>query len=177
MAYQESILNSKFSHVKKQGEGFKKFEEITKPIPNPYQLPQNAKDLLGNYGLGKEIIFKDGKLWLKNYQHSSPIYMTAPNTFLVEGDKRHSSSTVAKPIYLFFRKGLEEESEENESEENNLNTQDSSINMFVRYGDFTSAKFTQVEKYTFDKEFIKAPKEIKEYAIKLWNKNILQKWK
>ena len=31
-------------------------------------------------------------------------------------------------------------------------------------------------KYTFDKEFIKAPKEIKEYAIKLWNKNILQKW-
>ena len=30
-------------------------------------------------------------------------------------------------------------------------------------------------KYTFDKEFLKAPKVFKDYAIKLWNKNILQK--
>lgn len=29
--------------------------------------------------------------------------------------------------------------------------------------------------YTFDKEFLKAPKAFKDYAIKLWKKNILQK--
>ncbi len=149
MAYQESVLNNKFSYVKKYGERFRKFEEITKPIPNPYNLPQNAKDFLGNYGLGKEIIFKDGKLWLKNYQHISPLYMTATNTFLVKDGLQkefkngysNPYQTVAKPIYVFFKTDLEE---------TNLNNQDSIMNMFIRYGDFTSAKFTQIEKYTFD---------------------------
>lgn len=41
-------------------------------------------------------------------------------------------------------------------------------------------KFSEKESYggnySFDKEFIKAPKVFKDYAIKLWNKNILQKW-
>lgn len=157
MAYQESVLNNKFSYVKKYGERLRKFEEITKPIPNPYNLPQNASHFLGNYGLGKEIIFKDGKLWLKNYQHISPLYMTTTNTFLVkEGLQKEFKSgydnpysTVAKPIYVFFKKDLEEQNE-NQNENSNLNNQDSVMSMFVRYGDFTSAKFTQIEKYTFD---------------------------
>jgi hypothetical protein len=160
MAYQESVLKSNFSYVKKYGERFKQFEEVTKSIPNPYQLPQNAKEFLGNYGLGKEIIFKEGKLWLKNYQHISPIYQTAPNTFLVKDglQKEFKSgysnpySTVAKPIYLFFRKSQDDFQANQISIDSTLEVkQDSVMNMFVRYGDFTSAKFTQLESYSFDK--------------------------
>ncbi len=160
MAYEESVLRSNFNYIKKYGQRFKQFEEITKPIPNPYNLPQNAKDLLGNYGLGKEIIFKEGKLWLKNYQHISPIYQTAPNTFLVKDGLEkefrsgysNSYETVAKPIYVFFRKSQEEYQANQISIDSTLEIkQDSIMNMFVRYGDFTSAKFTQLESYGFDK--------------------------
>jgi hypothetical protein len=159
MAYEESVLKSKFSYVKKYGQRFKQFEEITKPIPNPYQLPKNAKNLLGNYGLGKEIIFKDGKLWLKNYQHISPLYLTAPNTFLVKsglqkefrGGYTNPYSTVAKPIYVFFRTSQDDFQANEISIDSTLEIkQDSVMNMFVRYGDFTSAKFTQLESYNFD---------------------------
>ncbi|WP_338792752.1 S41 family peptidase [Bernardetia sp. MNP-M8] len=156
MAYEESVLKSSFSYIKKYGQRFKQFEEITKPIPNPYNLPQNAKDLLGNYGLGKEIIFKEGKLWLKNYQHISPIYQTAPNTFLVKNGLQKrvgttSYETVAKPIYLFFRKSQDDFQANQISIDSTLEIkQDSVMNMFVRYGDFTSAKFTQLESYGFD---------------------------
>lgn len=160
MAYQQSVLNNGFNYVKKYGERFKQFEEITKPITNPYQLPNNTKDFLGNYGLGKEIIFKDGKLWLKNYQYISPLYLTAPNTFLVKDGLQkefrggHSTpyETVAKPIYLFFRKGQDDFQANEISIDSTLEIkQDSIMNMFVRYGDFTSAKFTQLESYSFDK--------------------------
>lgn len=159
MAYEESVLKSNFSYVKKYGKRFKQFEEITKPIPNPYNLPKNAIDFLGNYGLGKEIIFKDGKLWLKNYQHISPLYQTAPNTFLVKSglQKKVKSgygnpySTVAKPIYVFFRKSQDDFQANQISIDSTLEIkQDSVMNMFVRYGDFTSAKFTQLESYDFD---------------------------
>lgn len=160
MAYEESVMKHKLTYIRSYGQRFKQFEEITKPIPNPYQLPQNAKELLGNYGLGKEIIFKDGKLWLKNYQNISPLYMTAPNTFLVkDGLKKEFKdgysnpySTVAKPIYLFFRKGQDDFQANESSIDSTLEIkQDSIMNMFVRYGDFTSAKFTQLESYDFDK--------------------------
>ncbi|WP_338763315.1 S41 family peptidase [Bernardetia sp. ABR2-2B] len=157
MAYEESVLKSRFSYIKKYGQRFKQFEEITKPIPNPYNLPQNAKDLLGNYGLGKEVIFKEGKLWLKNYQHISLIYQTAPNTFLIKNGLQKrvgttSYETVAKPIYLFFRKSQEDFQANEVSVDSTLEIkQDSIMNMFVRYGDFTSAKFTQLESYSFDK--------------------------
>lgn len=157
MAYEESVMRHKLTYVRKYGQRFKQFEEITKPIPNPYQLPDNAKDFLGNYGLGKEIIFKDGKLWLKNYQHISPIYMTAPNTFLVKNGLQKrigttSYETVAKPIYVFFRKSQDDFQANQISIDSTLEIkQDSIMNMFVRYGDFTSAKFTQLESYSFDK--------------------------
>ncbi len=160
MAYEESVLKSSFSYIKKYGQRFKQFEEITKPIPNPYNLPKNAKDFLGNYGLGKEIIFKDGKLWLKNYQHISPLYMTAPNTFLVKDGLQkefkngysNPYSTVAKPIYVFFRKSQDDFQANEISIDSTLEIkQDSIMNMFVRYGDFTSAKFTQFESYGFDR--------------------------
>ncbi len=159
MAYEESVMRNKFTYVRKYGQRFKQFEEIIKPIPNPYNLPQNAKDLLGNYGLGKKIIFKNGKLWLKNYQHISPIYQTAPNTFLVKNGLQkefkngysNPYSTVAKPIYLFFRKSQDDFQANQISIDSTLEVkQDSVMNMFVRYGDFTSAKFTQLESYAFD---------------------------
>ncbi|WP_375562357.1 S41 family peptidase [Bernardetia sp. OM2101] len=159
MAYEESVMKHKLTYIRKYGQRFKQFEEITKPIPNPYQLPQNAKDFLGNYGLGKEIIFKEGKLWLKNYQHISPLYQTAPNTFLVKNGLQkefkngygNPYSTVAKPIYLFFRKSQDDFQANEISIDSTLDIkQDSIMNMFVRYGDFTSAKFTQLESYDFD---------------------------
>ncbi|AFM05344.1 periplasmic protease [Bernardetia litoralis DSM 6794] len=176
MAYEKSVLRSNFSYIKKYGQRFKQFEEIIKPIPNPYNLPKNAKDLLGNYGLGKEIIFKNGKLWLKNYQHISPIYQTAPNTFLVKNglQKRvgHTSyETVAKPIYLFFRKSQDDFQANQISIDSTLEIkQDSVMNMFVRYGDFTSAKFTQLESYNFDtfkkeKQIIDTTQIIKPSAV------------
>ncbi|WP_291726616.1 S41 family peptidase [Bernardetia sp.] len=148
MAYEQSILKSDFTYIRKYGKRFKQLENITKPQPNSYILPKNAGEFLGSYGLGKEIIFKDGKLWLKNYQHLSVLHQTTPNTFLVESGlqkrtDRTPYETVAQPIYVFFKKNLEKENET-----------DSVMNMFVRYGDFTSAKFTQIEKYNF-KKFIK----------------------